>query len=110
MNIEIHYRDMKSTDGLKTHIEQRAKRLERFVKDDELIKVIVIAKGHLHAAEVFWHDKKEGKDFFAKEEGENAYTQIDQAFEKVFHQLQKAHEKMVDRHQKREPIKKILSD
>jgi len=109
MNLEIHFREMESTEALKTHIEEKAEKLQKFVTDSEHIRVIVGAKqkGHRHFAEVYWHSQKAGKDFFAKEEGDHLYTQIDQIFEKITHQLQKEHDKTIALHHKKEPLKRM---
>jgi ribosomal subunit interface protein len=106
MNLEIHFRDMQSTDGIRSHIEDRAEGLRKFVDDGELIRVIVGAERHRQYCEVFWHDKVQKKDYFAKEEGDNLYAQIDVAFEKASIQLQKAHDKLITKHHKKEPLKK----
>jgi len=111
MKLEIHYREMSSTDGIKNHIEKKAEKLEKFVTEGELIRVIVGADKHKHIryAEIFWHDKQRCRDFFAKDEGADLYTQIDQVFDKIIHQLEKEHDKDISRHHKKEPLKKILS-
>ncbi len=99
---------MESTEAIRTHIEDRADKLEKFIKGDEHVRVVVGAKqkGQQHFAEVYWHGNKSGKDFFAKEEGDNLYAQIDTTFEKIIHQLQKEHDKSVDKHHKKQPLKK----
>lgn len=106
MNLEIHFREMTSTDGIRGHIEDKAEKLSKFVEENELIKVIVGAEKKTFYCEVFWHDKGVGKDYFAKEAGDNLYTEIDKAFDKVAHQLQKIHDKNVAKNHKKEPLKK----
>lgn len=109
MKLEIHYRDMTSTEGIKNHIEQATEKLHKFQKDDELIRFVVGARGIRQYAEIYWHDKGEGKDFFAKQEGDDLYAQIDQVVDKIIHQLQKAHDKTVDRHHRKEPLKRLIN-
>ncbi|MBN8554925.1 MAG: ribosome-associated translation inhibitor RaiA [Deltaproteobacteria bacterium] len=106
MKLEIHFRDMHSTDGLKTHIEDQAEKIRRYITEGELIRVIVGAERHRQYCEVFWHDKTQKKDYFAKEEGDNLYAQIDVAFDKICTQIHKAHDKLVTKHHHKEPLKK----
>lgn len=106
MNLEIHFREMTSTEGIRNHIEEKADKLSKFVEDGELIKVIVGAEKKTFYCEIFWHDKAQGKDYFAKESGDNLYMQIDEAIEKITHQLQKVHDKNIAKNHKKDPLKK----
>ncbi len=112
MNLEIVYRDISSTDAIKNHIEEKAEKLEKYLKDDEHIRVVVgtEAKGKIHFAEVYWHDHKKTKDFFARKEGSYLYTQIDEIFETILQQVSKQHAKVVStRRHKKTPLKKAGS-
>jgi len=113
MKLEIHFHQMESSEGIKTFVNQAVTRLERYVAEDDFIKVVVGASGHHQVyAEVFWHDNAEKKDFFAKEsanQGQDLYALLEQVIEKVYVQLQKAHDKRIERGQKKEPLKKKFS-
>lgn len=110
MKLEIHFHQMESTDGLKSYIEEGAEKLRRYVDDGELIKFVLGAQGHHQLqAEVFWHDKEQGKDIFSKEQGTDMYALIDAVIEKVNTQLKKHHDKRLERRQKKEPLKKASS-
>ena len=113
MNLDIAYREMGPTDAIKNHIEARAQKLEKHLKDDgEHIRIVVgtDAKHKVHFAEIYWHDHLKKKDFFARKEGDHLYTQIDEVFDAVVHQLQKQHDKHVSTTHHRTPLKKVASE
>jgi ribosomal subunit interface protein len=109
MNLEVVFKELEHSDGIQKHVEDRASKLERLVTDDEHVRVVVEAKfkGQQHAAEISWHCNKLKKDFYSKSEGHDLYTQIDEAFEKVYRQAQTAHEKLIDRKRHAEAHKKM---
>lgn len=109
MNLEIVYREITSTEAIKAHIEDKAEKLEKYLKDDEYIRVVVgtEAKGKIHFAEIYWHDNKRAKDFFARKEGSHLYTQVDEIFETILQQVSKQHSKTVSsRRHRKTPLKK----
>ncbi|MDB5038975.1 MAG: Ribosomal subunit interface protein [Bacteriovoracaceae bacterium] len=109
MNLEIVYREIDSTEAIKNHIEEKSEKLEKYLKADENIRVVVgtEAKGKIHFAEVYWHDHSKAKDFFARKEGDYLYTQIDEIFDTILLQVQKSHAKIVNnRRHKKTPLKK----
>jgi len=107
MKLEIHFHQMDSTDALKTHIEGAADKLSRYVEDGELVKVVLGTNGHHQlSCEIFWHDKDQHKDVFAKEQGSEMYSLIDTVVDKAHAQLKKLHDKKLDRQHKKEPLKK----
>lgn len=97
MNLQIHFKEMASTEAIKDHITDRAEKLRRFIDEGELIKVIVGAERHHQYCEIFWHDRDQKKDFFAKNDGEHLYSQIDDAFLTIEKQIHKAHDKRVSK-------------
>lgn len=101
---------MTSSEAIKNVIEERAERLRRFIDDNELIKVFVGLDGKLTYAEIVWHDRETGKDFFVKETGANLYAEIDKAFHTLELQVHKSHDKRVTRQHKKEPLKKSVLD
>jgi ribosomal subunit interface protein len=109
MNLEIHFREMTSTEALRTHIGDNVEKLKKFVAEGELIKVIVGAEKKTFYCEIFWHDKLQAKDYFAKESGDNLYTQIDNAVDKITHQLQRVHDKNIVKHHKKDPLKRMIA-
>ncbi len=112
MNLEIHFRSIKSTEAIKNHIEDKAVKLAKFLQDTEHVRVVVGTKnkGKVHFAEVYWHDSKNTKDFFARKEGDYLYTQIDEIFETIIHQVAKQHGKSVTKKRhKKTPLKKVVS-
>ena len=113
MKLEIHFHQMESSDGIRSYIEQSSEKLARYVAEEDFIKVVVGASGHHQVyAEIFWHDNAEKKDFFAKEQanqGQDLYALLDTVIDKVLVQLQKAHDKRLDRRQKKAPLKKTVT-
>ena len=112
MNLDIAFRELEPTEGIRVHIEEKAVKLEKYLKEDEHIRVVVGTKGRgkVQFAEIYWHDKKSGKDFFAKEEGNYLYTQIDDIFDAITAQIQKSHSKKVQRQHRKVPLKKISAE
>lgn len=106
MNLEIHFREMTSTEAIRNHIEEKTNKLTKFVSDGQHMTVIVGAEKKTFYCEIFWHDKQQAIDYFAKETGDNLYAQIDQAIHKITAQIEKAHDKAINRHHKKEPLKK----
>ena len=108
MNLEIAFRELEPTEGIKVHITNKAEKLEKFLKDDEHVRVIVGVKGRgkIQFAEIYWHDTKVAKDFFARKEGNHLYTQIDDIFDAITAQIQKNHSKKVQRQHHKVPLKK----
>ena len=114
MNIEIHFHQMDSSDAIKAHVQKVATRLERFLNDNDALKVVVGSNGHHQVyAEAFIHEHNQKKDFFSREEanqGKDLYLLLDKVFDKLYSQIQRAREKQVDKHQKRDPLKKASSE
>lgn len=110
MNLEVTYRDITSTEPIKKHIEEQLSAyLEDLVAKDEHIRLVVSAKDGRHFAELYWHDNQLKKDFFAKEDGDNLYQQIHDVFANISGQVRKTREKLVDKGQRRQPLKKASS-
>jgi len=109
MKLDVVFKEIESTPGIQSRVEEKAKKLERWIAADEYIRVVVEAKfkGQQHAAEIAWHDNKLGKDFFAKSEGHDLYAQIDEVFDKVIKQVNHAHDRQVDKKRHVEPTKKM---
>lgn len=110
MKLDIVFKEMDSTDGIKARIHSNAEKLERFVTPDEYIRVVVEAnfKGQQHKAEVYWHDNQLAKDIHASAEGHDLYTQIDEVFEKAYRQIKTEHDRQTDSKRRREPAKKSM--
>jgi len=113
MKIEIHFHQMDSSEAIKSHVEAGASRLERFLNDNDALKVVVGSNGHHQVyAEAFIHEHNQKKDFFSREEanqGKELYLLLDKVFDKLYAQIHKAREKQMDKHQKRDPLKKASS-
>jgi ribosomal subunit interface protein len=110
MNIEVHFHQMDSSEAIKSHIDKAASRLERFLNNNDALKVVVGSNGHHQVyAEAFIHEHNQKKDFFSREEcnqGKELYLLLDKVFDKLYAQIQKARAKQMDQHQKRDPLKK----
>jgi ribosomal subunit interface protein len=109
MKLEVVFKEMDSTEAIKSHVEERAEKLASFVAPDEHVRVALEAKmkGQRHQAEIFWHCNLTKKDYHAKAEGHHLYTQIDEAFQKVLKQVHNTHRKKVDSRRHIEPHKKM---
>lgn len=109
MQLNIAYKEMASTEALQAHIEEKAKKLERFLAPDEVLNFVVCAKskGQRHSAEVWWHDNRSGKDIKASSEGHNLYEQIEECIAKAYKQARDHHDKYVDSKRRAESPKKI---
>jgi ribosomal subunit interface protein len=109
MKLDIAFKEIESTEALETHIRTAATQIERLVAPDEHVHVVVGAKtkGQQHHAEVTWHCNRSGKDFHAKAEGHNLYSQIDEVFEKVYRQAQEARDRVIDERRQAKPHKKM---
>lgn len=100
MNLEIHFRGMDSSDGIKAHIEQKIEKLGRYMRDGEILKVILGKDGPQFYAELLLHDHARKKDVFAKQSGDNMYAQIDAAIDTLHAELKKHHDKQISAHQR----------
>lgn len=112
MKIDISFKEIESSDGIKKHIEERAQKLEQFIAPDEHLNITVGAKfkGQQHYADIYWHDNRTGADFRSASEGHDLYIQIDEIFEKVLKQVRQVHEKNIDAQRKRTPSKRAHLD
>lgn len=108
MKLEIHFKEIESSDGIRQHILERSEKLKTFLAPDEHVNVTVGAKfkGQQHHAEIYWHDNLIGKDFRASSEGHDLYTQIDEIFEKVLKQVVQMNSKLIDEKRRRPAAKK----
>jgi|GEM_PF-4487187 len=109
MQLDVVFKEMQSSDAVQNRIEEKAKKIENFIAEDENVRVVVHAdfKGHRHMAEISWHDNRIGKDFYAKAEGHDLYTQVDEVFDKISKQVHKLHDKLVNSKRRMEAPKKI---
>lgn len=111
MKIDVVFKEMDSTDGIRNRIEERARKLESLVAPDDYVRVVVQAqfKGQQHTAEIQWHDNILKQDIHAKAEGHDLYQQIDQVIDKAYRQLRTAHDRLSDARKKQEPAKRQIS-
>ena len=94
MEINISARHTELTEGLKTHVQQKAQKISQHNKDAIHLDVVLIVEGKTHTAETKLHAA--GKDYFATASThEDMYHAIDEALAKLLSQVDKIHDKRV---------------
>ena len=95
MNIAITFRQMETTEALKTYIHERLqKKLEKFIKEPAEIQVHLSVERYLHCAEFHLHSKK----FTAhcEEKSDDMYGSIDAAIDSLEKTARRHKEKLND--------------
>ena len=87
MQLTITARRMELTDGLRRHIEQEFKKLERHFHKEAEIQVTLRVEKYRHAAEVTCDVG--GAVFQAREETKDMYRSVDRAVESVVEQYKR---------------------
>ena len=89
LTISGHHIDI--TDGLRVHVNDKFKKLQRHIDHITNIEVILIVEKQLHKAEARLHIS--GADLFASAEDDDMYAAIDALADKLDRQVIKHKEK-----------------
>jgi putative sigma-54 modulation protein len=96
MNIHITSRHEELSEGLRTHIEGKIHKVERYLGKIKEAHVVLNFEKRLHLCEVILSAK--GLKISARASSRDMYKSIDAALERLEKQAQKQKEKWVDRH------------
>lgn len=92
MNINITFRQIKSSDAIKEHVNQKMSKLEKYRDTDIEAHVILSMEKHLHHAEVIYSSKQ--CQITTKSSTDDMYTSIDDVVDKLEKNIQKQHSKL----------------
>lgn len=101
MKIIISGKKLELTDGIKTAIEEKMGRLERYLNPETEVKVTVSAKKSTQKIEVTIIPIS-GPIIRAEDSEENLYAAIDVVYDKLKKQIRRYKSKLQDRHQSKE--------
>ena len=90
MNIAITFRQMESTDAVKTYATDKVSRLQRFLRSPMKGEVKLSTQHRTHSAEVDIHCN--GDHFHAHETSEDIYASIDKVTDKIERQIRSRNE------------------
>ena len=92
MQISVTFRNINSSESIKNYAEKKIKRLERFLKTNNLEANLVVAvEKFRHISELsLWVD---GEKLYGKEEAEDIYAAIDTVVDKIERQISKLKDK-----------------
>lgn len=91
VSLRIAFRKVASTEALKSRIEKRVVKFEKYVSYPMEVDVRVSLEGNLHVAEISCH--AEHRILVAVTKTKDLYEAIDLAAHKIDHQLKKKREK-----------------
>lgn len=96
MGLRLSAKNLKVTNGMKSHLKEKVNRLKKFATRLDAHAVLKKEK-HIYRAELTVHTKN--FDAFGEgRERENIFAAMDKAIERVAKQLQKHHDKVRDHH------------
>ncbi len=90
MNISITFRQMESTDAVKTYATEKISRLQKFLRQPMKAEAKLSTQHRTHSAEVDIHAGSE--HFHAHETSEDMYASIDRVVDKVERQIRTRNE------------------
>lgn len=85
MNITITFRQMDTTDAVKSYATEKVSRLQKFLRHPMDGKVTLSCQKTIHIAEVDLHAG--GQHYHAHEESEDMYASIDKVIDKLERQI-----------------------
>lgn len=91
MSLNITFRQMKSSDAIKDHINEKITRLEKYKDKATEAHVILSTEKYLHNAEIIFSAKQ--FQLTAKSSTDDMYTSIDEAFSILEKNIKKHHAK-----------------
>ncbi|NIR58406.1 MAG: ribosome-associated translation inhibitor RaiA [Gammaproteobacteria bacterium] len=103
MHVDITGHQIEVTDALKSYVEEKMARIERYTDDVTTAHVILSVEKLRHIAEANVHVK--GEDLHAEAEENDLYAAIDALSEKLERQARRHKEKLTDRNRSGGSIK-----
>ena len=93
------FREIEASEGLKDHTIDKLSRLDKYLIKPHSAHTIFRMDGPHHKAEITVVDN--GVKYIGIEKTNDMYLSIDQAVEKILHQLKKNKEKVKNHHRKK---------
>lgn len=109
MSVSVTFRQMSSTDALKSHATEKVGRISKFLNRPAEAHVVLSLEKYMHKADVTV--QSEGLLMRGEDKSEDMYQSIDRAVEKIERQLRRYKDKLHRHHVKEnERIKVKLSN
>jgi putative sigma-54 modulation protein len=99
MRLDITFRNLDSSEGIKTYAEEKVARLQKFLRAPLVAEVPCSLERHLHRGDVMV--SADGHRYASHEESDDMYASIDKAMDKIDRQIRDAKAAITDR--KRHP-------
>lgn len=90
MNISITFRQMESTDAVKSYASEKVGRIQRFLRAPMTCSVTLSSQNRSHSAEVDVHSGNH--HYHARETTDDMYATIDKIVDKLERQIRGDHE------------------
>ena len=87
MNVSITFRNLESTEALKQHIEDKVRKVRKYLQGPIDAHVVLSVERYLHEADVTINAGS--MTFKGKEEQEDMYTCIDKVMDKIEKQIRR---------------------
>jgi len=87
MNVSITFRNLESTDALKQHIEDKVRKVRKYLQGPVDAHVVLSVERYLHEADVTINAGR--LTFKGREEREDMYTCIDKVMDKIEKQIRR---------------------
>lgn len=91
MEITVTGRKIEMTDGLRNHVGEKIKGIQKFLEGTKDVHIVLSVEKHRHFAEILLNAN--GYVIHCKEETDNMYSTIDRVIEKLLKQLKKHKDK-----------------
>jgi len=93
MQVSVTSRHFEVTPALRTYMDARMDRFQRWASNIQSAQVTLGAEKHRHTAEIIL--RAEGKEFAGKDESEDMYSAVDRAADKLEKQLRRFKDRRV---------------
>lgn len=90
MGITITFRHMASSDSLKSYVNEKLERVQKYLRQPLDAHVTLFVEKHEHCAEA--GITSGGRHYHARHDCEDMYKSIDQLIDKIEHQIAKHHD------------------
>ncbi|HJK89326.1 MAG TPA: ribosome-associated translation inhibitor RaiA [Polyangiaceae bacterium LLY-WYZ-15_(1-7)] len=95
MRISYSFRNVDSSDGLKSYASEKIAKLQKYLRVPLAADVTVSKERHLHVVDIAVH--ADGDRYAGREESEDMYASVDLCLDKVDRQIRNAKAALVDR-------------